>query len=314
MSDTLYDLIIIGGGPAGVSAAVYAARKKLTSLLITPDFGGQSVVSVDIQNWIGTPHLPGPEMAKQFEAHVMEYADPALSVKKGLRAERVARNEDDTFTVETSQGTYSSRTVLIATGADRRKLTVPGAQEYEHKGVTYCASCDGPMFTDQDVAVIGGGNAGFESAAQLLAYCKSVTLLEYNDAFKAEQVTVDAVLADPKMTALTSAKITQVHGEAMVTGLSYEDLTTGEVHELAVTGIFVEIGILPATQLVSELVELDELNRIPVDARNQRTSIAGLWAAGDCTNELYHQNNIAAGDGVKALEDIYVHLKTRGVA
>ncbi len=314
MSDMVYDLIIIGGGPAGVSASVYAARKRLTTLLITPDFGGQSIVSVDIQNWIGTPHLPGPEMAKQFEAHIMEYAEPSLTVKKGLRAEQVSRKEDGLFGVSTKEGVFTGRTILVATGADRRRLTVPGAEDFEHKGLTYCASCDGPLFSDQDVAVIGGGNAGFESAAQLLAYCKSVTLLEYNDSFKAEKVTVDAVLKDTKMTALTNAKITAVHGEKMVTGLAYEDVSSGEQHELSVTGIFVEIGILPATALVSELVELDELNRIVVDARNQRTSVEGVWAAGDCTNELYHQNNIAAGDGVKALEDIYVFLKTRGVA
>ena len=307
----MLDLIIIGGGPAGTAAGVYAARKRLKSLLITKEFGGQSTVSVDIQNWIGTPHISGTDMAKSFEAHVREYADDVLEIVTGKLATKIEKN-GDTFTVTLDSGeTYESKTVLITSGADRRRLNVPGADEYEHKGVVYCASCDGPLFTGQDVAVIGGGNAGFETAAQLLAYVKSVTLLEYNDAFKADQITVDKVVAHETMTALTNAELQAIEGETMVSKIRYKNNATGEEHELPVTGVFVEIGLIPNTSLADGLLEMDEIKRIKIDPWNQRTSVEGIWAAGDCTNELYHQNNIACGDAVKALEDIYVYLKTK---
>lgn len=309
----MYDLIIIGGGPAGTAAGVYAARKRLKTLLITKEYGGQSTVSVDIQNWIGTPHISGSDMAKAFEAHLKEYADDVLDIKEKILTTRVSKHEGGGFAVQTdSNEVFTGKTLLIASGADRRRLTVPGADDYEHKGVTYCASCDGPIFTGMDVVVIGGGNAGFESAAQLLAYTKSVTLLEYADSFKADKITVDAVLKDEKMKAITNAELLEVKGNAMVNAITYKDRNTGEEHELAVSGVFVEIGLIPNTDLVADLVDLDEVKRVKIDPWNQRTSLEGVWAAGDCTNELYHQNNIAAGDAVKALEDIYVYLKTKG--
>ena len=193
-------------------------------------------------------------------------------------------------------------------GASRRKLEVPGAAEFENKGLTYCASCDGPLFSGQDVAVIGGGNAAFETAAQLLAYCKSVTLLSRSE-FKADPSTVQKVLSYPNMKAVTNAMPTAVLGEKFVKSLNYSD-ASGE-HELPVAGIFVEIGLIPSTDFAQGLVEMDEVNRIKVNGKNQQTTVAGIWAAGDCTDELYHQNNIAAGDAVKALEDIYQHLRAR---
>jgi alkyl hydroperoxide reductase subunit F len=307
----MHDLVIIGGGPAGTAAAVYAARKRLKSVLITPEWGGQSVVSPDVQNWIGTVSISGPDMAKAFKAHAQAYADDVLEFVNA-KVTKVSRNDAGTFAVELSSGDrLEGRSVLIASGADRRRLAVPGADDFEHKGLTYCASCDGPLFSGMDVAVVGGGNAGFESAAQLLAYTNSVTLLDRADEFKADKITVEKVLSDGKMTAIPHAEPTAVRGEAMVQGLSYKDLKTGETKDLAVNGVFVEIGLIPNTSLVDGLVELDEIKRIKVDPRTQRTSVDGVWAAGDCTDELYHQNNIAAGDGVKALEDIYLWLKTR---
>lgn len=308
----MFDLIIIGGGPAGTAASVYAARKRLKTLQITAEFGGQSTVSVDIQNWIGTPHISGMDMAKTFEAHVREYADEYVQVVTGKKANTIIKLESGGFSVSTESGeTYETKTVLIATGADRKKLTVPGAEQFEHKGVVYCASCDGPLFSGMDTVVIGGGNAGFETAAQLLAYATSVTLLQHNNTLKADAITIENVLKDPKMTLIKNAKITKVVGDAMVTGVEYEDVTTGEIKSLPAGGVFVEIGMIPNTALAEDIVEMDEINRIKVNAKNQRTSVEGIWAAGDCTDELYHQNNIAAGDGVKALEDIYMHVKTR---
>jgi alkyl hydroperoxide reductase subunit F len=305
----MYEVAIIGGGPAATAAAVYAARKLLKSVLITESFGGQSVVSEEIQNWIGTPKISGNDLAKSFEAHVREYAGDVVEVVKGQLVSKVEKI-DGGFRLETKSGkTFDAQTVLVATGGSRRKLEVPGAAEFDNRGLTYCASCDGPLYGGMDVAVVGGGNAGFETAAQLLAYAKSVTLLHRGENYTADPVTVQKVLAHPNMTGLLNAEPTAVVGEKFVTGLKYKDKKTGEEKTLAVPGVFVEIGLMPSTEYVKNLVELDKIGRVKVDPRTQRTSIQGVWAAGDCTDGLYHQNNIAAGDAVKAIEDIYLFLR-----
>lgn len=306
----MYDCAILGGGPAGVSAGVYASRKQLKTVFITKDFLSQSTVSDGIENWIGDINVPGPELAKKFEAHLRAYAGDFVDIKTGEWIKNVTKI-DGGFEIKTDKETYQAKSVLVATGSHRRKLPVPGADEFEHKGLTYCASCDGPVFAGQDVAVIGGGNAGFESAAQLLAYCKSVTLLNRGETFRADPVTVETVSKDEKMNILTNTEILEVQGEKFVKGLRYKDTTSGEIKTLDVTGIFVEIGSVPTTDYVKDLVDLDDYNRVKIDPWNQRTSVDGIWAAGDCTNILYHQNNIAAGDGVRALEDMYVWLKTK---
>ena len=307
----MHDLIIIGGGPAGVAAGVYAARKHLKSVLIAEEFGGQSTVSEGIENWIGTVKISGADLARTLKEHVFAYKADMLQVCEGDRVTKLSKGETG-FVVETRDGkTFTAKAVLIASGAARKKLLVPGADTFENKGVTYCASCDGPLFSDMDVAVIGGGNAGFETAAQLLAYAKSVTLIHRHKDFKADAITVSRVLAHPNMRAITNAEPHEVHGEMFVNGLTVKDRDSGEHTTLPVTGVFVEVGVIPNTDYAKELVKVDDVGRIVTDARNQRTSIEGVWAAGDCTDELYHQNNIAAGDAVKALEDIYVWIKTR---
>ncbi|MCX6758068.1 MAG: FAD-dependent oxidoreductase [Candidatus Nomurabacteria bacterium] len=307
----IYDLIILGGGPAGTSAAVYASRKRLKTLFITAEFGGQSTVSETIYNWIGTPEIGGMELGENFKKHIIANAGEYLEVKDGQKALSVAKNEN-TFSVKTDADTeFEGKTILISTGSGRRKLEAINADKLEHKGITYCASCDGPLFSGADVAVIGGGNAGFESAAQLLAYCNSVTLINRTDEFRADKITVDKVLSHPKMKTIINADILEVKGEKFVEGLIYQDQNTKETKELAVTGIFVEIGQIPNTSLVKGLIEMDEVNRIKIDPWTNHTSVPGIWAAGDCTNILYHQNNIAAGDGVKALEDIYLYLNAK---
>ncbi len=304
----MHDLIIIGGGPAGVSAGVYAARKRLKSVLIAEEIGGQSTVSEGVENWIGTIKIPGAEMAKAFRAHLDAYKGDVVEVVEGDRVQKLEKVPGG-FSVATRDGkSFSARAVLIASGAARKKLQVPGADTYENKGVTYCASCDGPLFADQDVAVVGGGNAGLETTAQLLAYCKSVTLIHRHDKLKGDEITVEKLLANPKLTVLYKTEPTEVLGEKFVTGLKTKHRDTGEEKTLPVTGVFVEIGVMPNTDFAAGVVEMDEVKRIKADARNQHTNVEGIWAAGDCTDELYHQNNIAAGDAVKALEDIYQWL------
>lgn len=307
----MFDLIIIGGGPAGIAAGIYAARKHLKTLLLTEEIGGQSQVSDGIENWIGTPKISGADLAKALRAHMEAVQDDFVTLTLGERVS-VLEKIVEGFRIHTSKHTtHEAKAVLITSGASRRRLDVPGAEQFENKGLTYCASCDGPLFADMDVAVIGGGNAGFESAAQLLAYAKSVTLIHRNNEFKADPVTVKKVCSHPHMRTITNAELTAIVGDQFVTGLRYKEKDTGEEKELAVSGIFVEIGVMPNTDFAGDLVSLDEYKRIIVDSKNQRTSVDGIWAAGDCTDELYHQNNIAAGDGVKALEDIYLWLKAK---
>ena len=307
-SEDMNDLIIIGGGPAGIAAGVYASRKRVKTVLITEEIGGQSTVSDGIQNWIGTVNIPGTELAKNLREHLLAYKDDVLTLAEGEKVEKLEKIEGGFRATTTSGTTTDAKAVLLAAGAGRKQLQVPGANIFEHKGVTYCASCDGPIFAGQDVAVVGGGNAGMETAAQLLAYAKSVTIIHRRSEFKADAITVEKVLKHPNLRAMTDTEPLEVHGEKFVTGMTVKNVKTGETELLPVTGVFVEVGVLPNTAFAKEVVTLDEVGRVITDAKNQRTNVEGVWAAGDCTDELYHQNNIAAGDGVKALEDIYQWL------
>jgi NADH-dependent peroxiredoxin subunit F len=304
----MYDLIIVGGGPAGAAAAVYAARKQLKTLFLTHEWGGQSVVSPDIQNWIGTQSISGENLAKQLREHVEAYSGNFLEIISPTHASALKITGDKVI-IETKGGdSYEGKTALLTTGADRRKLDVTGAKEFDQKGLTYCASCDGPLFADKDVVVIGGGNAGFETAAQLSAYAKSVTLLDRGPKFRADQITVDKVLEKKNVTAHHNALTEEVLGDKFVTGLKWKDSETNEEHILDIQGVFVEIGLIPNTGWLGTSLKLDDYKRIVTDPKDQQTSHPRIWAAGDVTDALYHQNNIAAGDAVKALEDIYNFL------
>jgi alkyl hydroperoxide reductase subunit F len=302
----MYDLIIIGGGPAGTAAAVYAARKQLKTLLIVKEWGGQSTVSDDIQNWIGTPHISGIKLAEALKSHVLEYKSDILEIAEGNYVTNISGTEGN-FTVTLEGGaTKNGKTILIATGSSRRKLEIPGANTFENKGITYCASCDGPLFGGMDVVVVGGGNAGFESAAQLLAYCKSVTLLSRSEP-RADEITVKKLLEKPNFKLVTFATPKEITGSVFVESITYTD-KDGKDTTLPVAAVFVEIGQIPATDFAKDLVKRNELNQVIIDPRTQETSTKGVWSAGDCTDVLYHQNNIAAGDAVRALEDIYLHI------
>ncbi len=304
----MYDLLIIGGGPAASAAAVYAARKRLKTAIVAGEFGGQSTVSEDIQNWIGTPHIAGADLAKNLKAHVLEYAGDILTVKEGAWVTGIT-GEAGNFSVSMGSGEpFTARSILIASGSNRRKIEIAGADTFENKGLTYCASCDGPLFTGEDVIVIGGGNAAFETAAQLLAYCKSVTLLNRSAAFRADEITVAQTMKDPKFKAVTEIEMLDVYGGDFVEGMTIKHKASGEAEKLSAKGIFVEVGQIPNAGFAKSIVDQNEVGSIKIDPRTQQTSAAGIWAAGDVTDVLYHQNNIAAGDAVRALEDIYIWL------
>ncbi len=306
----MYDLIIIGGGPAGAAAGVYAARKQIKTAIIAESFNGQSIESNEIQNWIGTTAISGIDLAKKLKEHVKFYAGTFVDIKEGERVENIEHIENDGFLVSTNKVFYKTKAILIASGSRRKKLDIPGAKEFEGKGVAYCASCDGPFFDKKDVVVIGGGNAGFEAAAELLAYCKSVTLVSRGE-FHADPITIEKVLENPKMTALTHVKPLEIQGTDWVKGLFYERTSpfVSDV-KIEVQGVFVEIGHTPSTDFAENLgLEMDEYKQIKIDPKTQKTNIKGIWAAGDCTDGLYRQNNIAVGDAVRALEDIYLELQ-----
>ena len=309
MNNELYDLAIIGGGPAGVSAGVYAARKKIKTVFITEHFRNQSVVSENIHNWIGTISISGEELAKNLEQHVKSYSKD-IDIKEKETATELSKNSDGTFNIKTDKSLYSAKTILIASGSVRRKLKIKGAEEFDGKGITYCATCDAPLFADMDVVVIGGGNSAFESASQLSAYAKSVTIVQRSD-FRADPVTIKNVLSNPKIRGISNVDLLEIKGDKFVKSLIYKDKDTGKETELPVSGIFVEIGANPSIEYIKNgIIKLNEKEEVIVD-KNQKTSEKGIWAAGDCTDGLYKQNNIAAGDAAKAIEDIYKFLKTK---
>lgn len=315
----MYDVIIIGGGPAGTAAAVYTARKKLKTLLITEEFGGQSLVSADIQNWIGEKSITGIDLGKKFEEHVRNFSDmveikmpeKVTNIKK-VNCSGEGENEICDFEVETDKGNrYQGKTIILGAGARRRKLKVPGEKEFDGKGVAYCSTCDAPMFGGKIVAVVGGGNAGLEAAVDLFPYAEKIHILEYSDQLKGDPVTQDDVKKNPKVEIIFNAQTKEILGDQFVTGLIYIDRATGEEKKLELGGVFVEIGSIPNVEMVKGLVELDKYNQVIIDSKHATTSQRGIFSAGDITDDPYKQNNISAGDAVKAALAAYAYLLKR---
>lgn len=322
----IYDVIIIGGGPAGTAAAVYTARKRLRTLLITEEFGGQSVVSDDIQNWIGEPHISGFDLAKRLEAHVRAFPDmveiksPEMSIEVRsikcmanslaqplpLKTDRVCD-----FEVRTDKGTYEGKTVILAAGARRRKLGIPGEDLLNGKGVAYCSTCDAPLFSGKDVVVVGGGNAGLEAVVDLLPYATKIYLLEFGEILKGDQVTQEEIRKNPKVEIILNAQTKEILGDKFVNGVKYMDRKTSEEKLLNVGGIFIEIGSVPNAEMVKNLVDLDKYGQVIIDSKHSATSHPGVFAAGDITDDPYKQNNISAGDAVKAALAAYSYLLNR---
>lgn len=312
----LYDVIIIGGGPAGTAAAVYTARKRLKTLLITETFGGQSIVSDDIQNWIGEPHISGFDLAQKFENHVRAFPD-MIDIKMPELAVEVKPVDTGSglvnFQVKTDQGNvYEGKTVILGAGARRRKLGIPGEEEFNAKGVAYCSTCDAPLFIGKKVAVVGGGNAGLEAVQDLFPYAAEVYLFEYAEVLKGDPVTQEEIKKNPKLKEIIlNAQTLEVVGDKFVTGLKFKHTKTGEERMLEVGGIFVEIGSIPNSEMVKGVVDLDKWGQVVIDSKHATTSQPGMFAAGDITDDPYKQNNISAGDAVKAALAAYGYLLER---
>lgn len=305
----MYDVVVIGGGPAAVAGGVYSARKKLKTLVIAEEFGGQSLVSADIQNWIGTPHVSGYDFAKMLESHLRAQADlEVIDSDRVITLVKIAGG----FLISTKRGkSFETKTVLIASGSRRRRLGVPGEDKLDGKGVSYCSICDAPLFGGKDVAVVGGGNAGLEAAIDLFPYASKVYLLERNGTLRGDAVTQAIVLKNSKLQFIPNVETLEILGDAVVAGLRYRDLTSGDDKELAVGGVFVEIGAIPNGEFVNNLVALNTFGEIIVGPRTQQTNVPGIWAAGDVTDVIYKQNNIAAGDAITAVLNLHEYLSKK---
>ena len=320
----LYDVIIVGGGPAGAAAAVYTARKRLRTLLITESFGGQSIVSDDIQNWIGEPHISGFDLAQKFEKHVRAFPD-MVEIKTPEKVTEVksvkclpdgkAGSVPDRicdFEAHTDQGNvYEGKTIILVAGARRRKLGIPGEEKFNGKGVAYCSTCDAPLFSGKKVAVVGGGNAGLEAAVDLFSYASKIYLLVRGDALKGDPITQEEIKKNPKLEIIYNADSKEILGDKFVSGLKYVDAKTNEEKILEVAGVFVEVGSVPNSEIVKNLVAIDQWGQVKVNFKHASTSYPGIFAAGDITDDPYKQNNISAGDAVKAALAAYSYLLKR---
>ncbi|MGC9046984.1 MAG: NAD(P)/FAD-dependent oxidoreductase [Minisyncoccia bacterium] len=307
-----YDLIIIGGGPGGVAAGIYAARKKIKTAIVTDLFGGQSVVSNEIKNWVGEKLISGFELSQKLEDHLRD--QEGIEIDDGdlvTEVQDITKNGSPFFKVITKNNKeFNTKTILITSGSRHRKLNIPGEDKFEGKGVFYCSSCDAPLLKNKKVAVIGGGNAGLEAVRDLLPYANQIYLLEHSDLLKGDLVTQELIKNNAKVKILLNAQAQEIIGENFVTALKYLDKKENQQKVLEIDGIFVEIGQTPNSDFVKNLVELNQYNEIVVDCTNQRTSKLGIWAAGDVTNVLYKQNNISVGDAIKAVLNIYDYLNT----
>ncbi|MFJ7976880.1 alkyl hydroperoxide reductase subunit F [Peribacillus sp. JNUCC 23] len=297
-----FDVLVVGGGPAGASAAIYAARKGIRTGVVAERFGGQVMDTMSIENFISVKYTEGPKLAASLEEHVKEYDIDVMNLQRAKRLEK-----KEFIEIELENGAVlKSKTVIISTGARWRNVGVPGEEEFKNKGVAYCPHCDGPLFTGKHVAVIGGGNSGIEAAIDLAGIVKHVTVLEFNHELKADSVLQDRLYSLPNVTVLTNVQTKEITGTDKVNGISYVDRDTGETQHIELQGVFVQIGLVPNTDWLGETVERTR-GEIVVD-KHGATNIPGVFAAGDCTNSPYKQIIISMGSGANAALGAFDYL------
>ncbi len=290
-----FDVLVVGGGPAGSSAAIYAARKGIRTGIVAERFGGQVLDTLSIENFISVPSTDGPKLAASLEEHVKTYNVDVMNLQA---AKRLQKKDLFEVTLE-NDAVLKAKTVILSTGARWRNVNVPGEQEFKNKGVAYCPHCDGPLFEGKDVAVIGGGNSGIEAAIDLAGIVNHVTVLEFAAELKADRVLQDRAHSLPNVTIIPNAQTTEITGDSHVNGISYKDRETGEIHHVALQGVFVQIGLVPNTEWLDETVERNRMGEIVVD-KHGSTNVPGLFAAGDCTDSAYNQIIISMGSGATA--------------
>ncbi len=309
-----FDMLIVGGGPAGAAAAVYAARKGIRTGIAAERFGGQVNDTMSIENYVSVLETDGPKFAAALEAHVKEYDVEIMNLQ---RAEQLIPATEPGGLIEVklaNGGSLKARSVILSTGARWRQVNVPGEQEYKNKGVAYCPHCDGPLFKGKRVAVIGGGNSGVEAAIDLAGIVAHVSLIEFGEALRADAVLVNKLKSLPNVSIHTSAQTTEFTGEGgKLNGLNYTDRVSGEAHRIELEGVFVQIGLVPNTEWLKGVVELSKHGEIVVDAKGQ-TSLPGVFAAGDATTVPFKQIIIATGDGAKAALGAFDYMMRQPVA
>lgn len=300
-----FDVLVVGGGPGGAAAAIYAARKGIRTGIVTERLGGQVLDTMSIENLISIPSTDGPKVAQAMENHIREYDVDIMT----LQSAKTLTRKGDFYQVSLESGaTLSARSVILSTGARWRSIGVPGEQEYRNKGVTYCPHCDGPLFKGKSVAVIGGGNSGAEAAIDLAGVVADVTLVEYDDHLRADDVLQRKLRSLPNVRIITNARTTEISGDgSKVTGLTYIDRATDQAHQIALGGIFVQIGLLPNTDWLKGSLDLTPRGEVIVNDHGA-TSLEGVFAAGDCTTTPYKQIVIAMGEGAKASLAAFDHL------
>lgn len=301
-----FDVLVLGGGPAGASSAIYAARKGIKTGMVVETFGGQVLETLGIENVIGTPYTEGPQLTRQVEEHVNQYG---VDIMKGQRAKAIQKKE--MIEVELANGAQlKTKTAILATGARWRAINVPGEKEFKNKGIAYCPHCDGPLFKDKEVVVIGGGNSGIEAAIDLAGLAKHIYVLEFLPELKADQVLQKKLHALPNVTVITNAATKEITGSTQVEALTYVDRLTNEEHTLVVEGVFILIGLMPNTEWLKDSVELTSRGEILVD-KHGATNIEGIFAAGDCTDSVYKQIIISMGSGATAALGAFDYLIRR---
>jgi len=316
----IYDLVIIGAGPAGITAAVYAARKKMDSLVITKDIGGQASLSGDIQNYTGYQFITGPELAIKFEEHMRKFN---FDIKENEEVKELI-SEKGAFLVKTDKDNYQAKTVIVASGKRSRELGVTGEREFRNKGLTYCATCDGPLFAERDVAVIGGGNSALDAVLQLTKIANKIYVINITDNLTGDGIMQEKIRADNKVSIFNNSQVKEILGDSFVQAIKIEEDKEEKV--LDVQGIFVEIGLIPNSDFAPSL-EKNERKEIIVNQQNEtnipgifaeiivnqqnETNIPGIFAAGDVTNVPEKQIIIAAGEGAKAVLSTFRYLSTR---
>jgi len=305
----LCDVVIIGAGPAGLSAAIYSVRKKLKTLILTEDLGGQITQAHQVENYLGIPEISGIDLIEKFRDHAKKFK---IEIKEGIEIKEIKQQDSESFIVATDRGDFLSKTIIATTGKSYRELKVPGAKEFEGKGITYCATCDAPLYKNKTVAVIGAGDAGQDAVWQLTQYANKVYLLNKYPELRGSNVQMQEKIRNSgKVEIFNNCEPTEVKGEKFVKSLIFKHNGLGETKEIAVDGIFVEIGSVPSSDFLKNVVKLNERGEIIVNHLTGATSQPGIFAAGDVTNILHKQLVIAAGEGAKAALSVYEYLKEK---